>query len=278
MVDSKSKVLANNISLKSIKLHNAELNFEQPKKSLEFIIYFFVSTLFLYVIYNLFSLSKLYDKMVAKLIEINTLWAFITLFSIFIFLCMIFYACFVEKIAGKRLAEQDWFCISFFSIVVGFTPVICDLDVLGDGIFNAIISCFAYFFTFCFVMMATSVLMWLPLGIFLASKYMVGALFYILRKFNIYVIRESLTQDVNELNHNISPVMLPILNSMGGGTLGEIYNEVNNALEFISVDVLDVLLRNHENVEVVKFDEYVCYKSKLVSGGSNMKTVILDDE
>ena len=52
MVDSKSKVLANNISLKSIKLHNAELNFEQPKKSLEFIIYFFVSTLFLYVIYN----------------------------------------------------------------------------------------------------------------------------------------------------------------------------------------------------------------------------------
>lgn len=292
MVDSKSKVLAKHIASKSIKLHNAERNLEQPKKGLELIFYFLLAVSSLYFIYDLFLLSRFYDKIVEKLISINKLWAFITLCGMFISLCLIvFIASFTSftSFAGENKEGEgnkegnvhpigDWLATPFFIVVIGFTPVICDLDVFGDGIFNAIISCFAYFFTFAFVMLATSVLAWLPFGICLASRYIVGAAFYIWRKFSIYVIGESLTQDVNELNHNISPVMLPILNSMGGGTLGEIYNEVNRALEFISVDVLKVLLSNHESIEVVKFDEYICYKSKLVSGGSNMKTVILDDE
>ena len=268
MVDSKSKVLAKHIASKSIKLHNAERNFEQPKNGLEFIFYLLLVVSISYFIYDFFLLPRLYDRIVEKLIHINRLWVFITLCSTFILLCLASSSVFFNrgnKEINVRLLEEGWVSTFLFIVVIGFTHVLV-LDI-----FNVF---FSYFFTFIFVMLAISLLMWFQF--FICS--MVMALLYILRKLQIYFIGESLTQDVNELNHNISPVMLPILNSMGGGTLGEIYNEVNKSLDFVSIDVLDVLLRNHENVEVVKFDEYVCYKSKLVSGGSNMKTVILDDE
>ena len=65
---------------------------------------------------------------------------------------------------------------------------------------------------------------------------------------------------------------------MGGGTLDEVYKEVCKAVNFTSKDLLEYFLQRIEDIEIVQLNDDIFYKSREVSGGSNMKTVILDDE
>ena len=128
----------------------------------------------------------------------------------------------------------------------------------------------------------SSFLMLCGFGLFYISLVILRELIVLLvtspKKITLYFLSKSLGADVGKLQILIRPIISSTIRFMGGGTLDEVYKEVCKAVNFTSKDLLEYFLQRIEDIEIVQLNDDIFYKSREVSGGSNMKTVILDDE
>ncbi len=90
--------------------------------------------------------------------------------------------------------------------------------------------------------------------------------------------KASLQSDMEKLERSIRPILFSILEKIGGGTLDEIYKEVNKVSNQIEPNILLSFLEDHQAIETIELEGLTLYKYKLAGNGSNMKTIILDEE
>ena len=283
MSELQANFLLAQIYEKRKKAIKVEQDIEHIIDGLAFRLYILFVLVYLFIVSRYLNVNSFDDifSLYNNRCDVNKFLISINLFfSLFVFFAVVLEAYCTEQ-KGKFIESIRWLCgIALYT----FALVLYQSKCLSRG--HSLDSIFGQFFNFIlyYVLMVfySSFLMLCGFGLFYISLVILRELIVLLvtspKKITLYFLSKSLGADVGKLQILIRPIISSTIRFMGGGTLDEVYKEVCKAVNFTSKDLLEYFLQRIEDIEIVQLNEDIFYKSREVSGGSNMKTVILDDE